>query len=244
MADYEIGYGKPPASGRFKPGVSGNLALIAEPVEERAKQPRQFGLVRARQGTPLAAGGIADMRGEDLRHPIHREAGNHRQALGRQVCEVLGEATHCLGAVAREIVATLADSARRRGVDIEVQALSIPPVMIDRIQIEQVLVNLIRNAIEAMVEQDRGEKHIRVGIREIDDGVEVVVEDDGPGVSSEVATRLFEPFETSKRSGMGLGLWLSRELVHRHGGRLWWDPAAAVGARFIFRLPRTAVQYL
>jgi two-component system sensor kinase FixL len=145
-----------------------------------------------------------------------------------------------LGAVAHEIVATLADSARRRGVDIEVQTLSIPSVMLDRIQIEQVLVNLIRNAIDAMAGQDRGEKHIRIGIRDIDDEVEVVVEDDGPGISPEVAKRLFEPFETSKRSGMGLGLWLSRELVHRHGGRLWWDPATAAGARFVFRLPRTA----
>ncbi len=149
-----------------------------------------------------------------------------------------------LSVVAREIVATLTDGARRRGIGIQVLASTTPTVMVDRIQIEQVLVNLIRNAIEAMAEQDHGEKHVRIGIRAVDDEVEVAVEDDGPGVSPEMANRLFEPFETNKRNGMGLGLWLSRELVDRHGGRLWWDPAASAGARFVFRLPRSADDYL
>ena len=144
-----------------------------------------------------------------------------------------------LGAVARGIGATLTHDARRRGVDIQFDTPATAPVMVDRVQIEQVLVNLMRNAIEALAGEGCREKHVRVGIGDIGDEVEVIVEDDGPGVSPEFAKRLFQPFETSKNNGMGLGLWLSRELVEGHGGRLWWDPDAAVGARFIFRLPRS-----
>jgi two-component system sensor kinase FixL len=143
-----------------------------------------------------------------------------------------------LGAVARAIVATLTDDARQCGADIRVDVSSGSLVMVDRIQIEQVLVNLIRNAIEAPARQDGRGQHVGVRIRDIGDEVEVVIEDDGLGVSPEVAKSLFEPFETSKHSGMGLGLWLSRELVEGHGGRLWWDPDTAAGARFVFRLPR------
>jgi two-component system sensor kinase FixL len=143
-----------------------------------------------------------------------------------------------LGAVARGIGAALADDARGRGVYIQFDTPVTTLVMVDRIQIEQVLVNLMRNAIETPTGQGRSEKHVRVGILDSGDEVEVVVEDDGPGVLPELAKCLFQPFETSKSNGMGLGLWLSRELVEGHGGRLWWDPGAAVGARFVFRLPR------
>ena len=144
-----------------------------------------------------------------------------------------------LGAVAREVVAALTDGSPRQ-VDIQVYGPPAAPIVVDRIQIEQVLVNLIRNAIEATAGQEGSGKRISVRIQDVGDEVEVVVEDDGPGVSAEIAQCLFEPFGTSKRNGMGLGLWLSRELVERHGGRIWWDPAAVVGARFVFRLLREA----
>lgn len=142
-----------------------------------------------------------------------------------------------LGAVTREVVATLADDARQRGVGIDVRAPSMPAMMVDRIQIEQVLVNLVRNAIDAAAERGSVDRHVRVGVRDMGNEVEIVVEDDGSGVSPEMAERLFDPFETSKQGGMGLGLWLSRELVEGHGGRLWWDPNTAEGARFVVRLP-------
>jgi two-component system, LuxR family, sensor kinase FixL len=145
-----------------------------------------------------------------------------------------------LGAVVREVVAALTDGCARHGVNVQVCAPPVAPIVVDRLQIEQVLVNLIRNAIEATAGQEGSGKRISVGIQDVGDEVEVVVEDDGPGVSAEIAQCLFEPFGTSKRNGMGLGLWLSRELVDRHGGRIWWDPAAVVGARFVFRLPRKA----
>jgi two-component system, LuxR family, sensor kinase FixL len=144
-----------------------------------------------------------------------------------------------LGVVARGIVAAVADDAHRHGVDIQLSERSIAPVVVDRVQIEQVLINLIRNAIDAAAGNDAGDKRVRVALRDFGDEVEVIVEDDGPGVAPELALRLFEPFETTKRSGMGLGLWLSRQLVEGHGGRLWWDPDTTAGARFVFRLPRS-----
>jgi two-component system sensor kinase FixL len=149
-----------------------------------------------------------------------------------------------LSAVAREVVAALTDSGRTPGVDIQVDAPPVSPVIADRIHIEQVLVNLIRNAIEATAGDRRRGKHVCVRVHDFGDDVEVVVEDDGPGISPDIAQCLFEPFETSKRNGMGLGLWLSREFVNRNGGRLWWDPATVAGARFAFRLPRQADEKL
>jgi signal transduction histidine kinase len=143
-----------------------------------------------------------------------------------------------LGAVARQLVVALIDDARRHAIDIHVDAASTMPVMVDRIQIEQVLVNLIRNAIDAMSGLDGERRQVRVILCNVGHEVEVAVEDDGPGISRELAEDLFEPFESTKRGGMGLGLWLSKELVLGHGGRLWWEPNAAGGARFLFRLPR------
>jgi signal transduction histidine kinase len=142
-----------------------------------------------------------------------------------------------LGAVARDVVTTLTDDARRFGVHIRLHAPPMPVLMVDRVQIEQVLVNLIRNALDATAEGSGASKTVQIRLSDISDAVEVVVEDDGPGVSPDLAERLFEPFQTSKRGGMGLGLWLSRELVVAHGGRLWYDLDATMGARFVFRLP-------
>jgi two-component system, LuxR family, sensor kinase FixL len=149
-----------------------------------------------------------------------------------------------LGTVAGEVVAALSDGGSQPVVDIQLHAPPVSPVTVDRIHIEQVLVNLIRNAIDATAGRDGRGRHVYVRIHDIGEEVEVVVEDDGPGISPEIAQCLFEPFETGKRGGMGLGLWLSRELVHRNGGRIWWDPATVVGARFVFRLPRRASENL
>lgn len=142
-----------------------------------------------------------------------------------------------LGEVASEVVDVLADAARSNGVSLRIEAAPLPPIAADRIQIEQVLVNLIRNAIEAAADSGDYEKLVSVGLRQVDTWAELEVVDNGRGVSAQIAERLFEPFETNKRRGMGLGLSLSREIVKAHGGRLWWDQAFAPGARFALRLP-------
>jgi two-component system, LuxR family, sensor kinase FixL len=112
---------------------------------------------------------------------------------------------------------------------------SVPEVLIDRIQIQQVLLNLIRNSIEAMTLTDRRELTIRsaraAGMAEIE------VSDSGPGLAEPVAAQLFQPFVTTKPQGMGLGLSISRSIVDAHGGRIWAEANETGGVTFRFTVP-------
>lgn len=109
-------------------------------------------------------------------------------------------------------------------------------VMVDRVQIQQVLINLMRNAMEAMRDSERRQLSVRTASS--GDGTVVVeVSDTGPGISDEIAARLFQPFVTSKPGGMGIGLSISRRIVEAHGGKLSASRNAEGGATFRFSLP-------
>jgi two-component system sensor kinase FixL len=112
----------------------------------------------------------------------------------------------------------------------------VPAVLIDRIQLQQVLVNLLRNAIEAMRGSARRELTLRVSARG-NDMVEISLQDTGPGLPQQVAARLFQPFVTSKTEGMGVGLSICHSIVTDHGGTIWAEPAPGGGTIFRFTLP-------
>lgn len=114
----------------------------------------------------------------------------------------------------------------------------LPDVHVDAVQVQQVLLNLIRNAMEAMDRTRPGQPRIEVSARPAVEGqVEVEVRDNGSGIAVDVAERLFEPFNTSKATGMGLGLVISRTIVESHGGRLWLAESGSGGSCFRFTLP-------
>jgi two-component system, LuxR family, sensor kinase FixL len=111
----------------------------------------------------------------------------------------------------------------------------LPSAVIDKVQIQQVLINLMRNAGEAMQESERRE--IAVSARALDGMIEIAVEDTGPGLPHEVADRLFQPFVSTKQDGMGVGLSICRAIIETHGGRIWAEASPAGGTVFHFTVP-------
>jgi two-component system, LuxR family, sensor kinase FixL len=112
--------------------------------------------------------------------------------------------------------------------------------VIDKVQVHQVLFNLMRNSIEAMQGQLRRE--LAVSTKPAEDGMlEISVTDTGPGLSDQVRSKLFQPFVTTKPNGMGVGLSVCRAIVEAHGGRLWAEdnPGGGTAFRFTVRSTRT-----
>ena len=106
------------------------------------------------------------------------------------------------------------------------------------VQIEQVILNLVRNAFEATTSRLGGTREVTIRSLRTAGGAEVTVSDTGSGVPPELMGRLFEPFFTTKRDGLGLGLSISRSIVEAHGGRLWAEPNSPRGTIFHLELPR------
>lgn len=127
--------------------------------------------------------------------------------------------------------------ARGRNVRISFDFADVPPVLADAIQMEQVVLNLVTNAVDAASDHVGTSGKVRVATARGDRTARIIVEDNGAGISQDIAERLYEPFVSTKASGMGLGLALSRQIVDAHGGRMWWEPVTSGGTRFIVELP-------
>lgn len=129
------------------------------------------------------------------------------------------------------------DEAEKAGIAIEQSlAANLPPVLADRIMVEQVLLNLLRNGMEAMYETR--ERRLMLSSFATHDGrVEIAVQDVGHGIPPSVESELFAPFFTTKTQGMGMGLNICRSIIEMHDGRLWFTRDAAVGTTFRFTLP-------
>jgi two-component system sensor kinase FixL len=111
-----------------------------------------------------------------------------------------------------------------------------PKTKVDRIQIQQVVMNLVRNAMDAMTDHDKRELVLQSRINEAGE-IEISVLDSGPGIEETVVKRLFTPFMTTKKDGTGLGLAICRSIVEAHGGKLWHEKSPLGGAAFKFTLP-------
>jgi two-component system sensor kinase FixL len=147
------------------------------------------------------------------------------------------KAPHNIRRLMEEAASLALVGAREKGVR---AIFELPPgpemIMVDRIQIQQVLINLMRNAIEAMGDSPTRELSIRARV-EPGDELAVLIEDTGPGISKEIAAQLFKPFVTTKPEGMGMGLSISKRIVEAHGGGLTVSGNRAGGASFRFTLP-------
>ncbi|MCZ6699161.1 MAG: PAS domain S-box protein, partial [Planctomycetota bacterium] len=141
---------------------------------------------------------------------------------------------------AEEVLQLVQPELRKNGIRVRIAASSsLPRIEADGIQIQQVLLNLIRNAMDAMKDTKLEERsiEIRLGVREEDDELEVLVRDNGHGVSPEHLDKLFEPFFSTKEAGLGMGLSISRSIVQAHGGRLSAENNPDRGVTFRIRFP-------
>jgi signal transduction histidine kinase len=155
------------------------------------------------------------------------------RALFKQSVEV--RTSMALDSVIAEALNLMAEEVARRRVRLNVDVESnLPLLPLDRVQIQQVLVNLIRNAMEAMAAA-AGDRVVGLRTRRIGDVVQTEITDRGRGVES--PDKIFEPFFTTKGDGMGMGLAICRSIIESHGGRLWAEENEPHGATFVFTLP-------
>jgi signal transduction histidine kinase len=138
-----------------------------------------------------------------------------------------------------EVIALTRAEAANNSVSVRTQfAEGLPPVQCDRVQLQQVILNLIINAIQSMSSVEDGNRELHISTVSIEpEGVRVGVRDTGSGLSPESLSRLFEPFYTTKPEGMGMGLSICRSIIEAHGGRLWATGCEPRGALFQFTIP-------
>lgn len=196
------------------------------------------GSIRRLQAAPTAPPGLAGALQEIISEAMRasRIIQHLRQLVRKETCE---QTPTDLNAAVNGLMRLVHGEALRQGVTVELRLHdALPPVLANQVQIEQVLLNLIRNGIEAMMENPPGERTLAVCTRPFDDGaVEVVVCDIGPGVPAVIQDKLFQPFQTTKPEGMGMGLSISWSIIQAHHGQLWVAASPERGTCFHFTLP-------
>jgi signal transduction histidine kinase len=180
-----------------------------------------------------------------------RETARRTIRDGERACEVIARLRALFGkragktepvdvnAATREVIALSLNELHRRRVLLHTElAEELPPIVGDRVQLQQVILNLLLNAVEAMSGlEDRPRQLLIRTAPDGDNCVRLSVRDAGPGFAPQDAEQLFEPFYTTKSGGMGIGLSVSRSIIESHGGRLWAEPNTGLGATFAFFIP-------
>jgi C4-dicarboxylate-specific signal transduction histidine kinase len=143
-----------------------------------------------------------------------------------------------IDALITDVVGFCSSDAKLNEIQITAQVEEqLPELLLDKIQIQQILFNLLRNAMEAVMANAPCERHIRLNCERDDDAVRLRIMDNGPGVAADFAVRMFTPLQTTKSSGTGLGLAISRSIAEAHQGSLRYIPETGRGACFELRLP-------
>jgi len=184
---------------------------------------------------------------EEVRQALHRivQGGNRASELvGRVRTLIMKEPPRQerldLSAMILEVIGLARGEVMKNDILLTTRlAQHLPLIRGDRVQLQQVILNLIINAVEAMAETSEGPRELQIRTGESDwDGVVVAVRDSGPGVAPASLKRVFDAFYTTKPRGLGMGLSICRSIIDAHGGRLWATPNLPRGAVFQFHLPR------
>jgi PAS domain S-box-containing protein len=189
-----------------------------------------------------AAGGAGDPQGRERR--LFEKIGDAAMRAGRVVRDLRafvtrGEAQAApldLRVAVSGAIELVGAYARQRGVEIQFDEEAIPPVKANAVQVEHIMVNLLRNGIEAIAGAGMQQGRITIGLHREGDMASITVRDTGPGITQDELQHIFAPFYTSKPDGLGMGLRISRSLAEANGGRLWAD-ANAHGGIFRVQLP-------
>jgi signal transduction histidine kinase len=189
------------------------------------KQPPDLGEVKEALGCVVGNADLAVVIVDRIRDHIKKAPPRkHRFDLNEAINEVI--------VLARSVIA-------KNGVSVQTRLTEgLPPVEGDRVQLQQVILNLILNAVEAMSAVDEGARELLISTEQSrTNGVLVAERDSGPGIEPELRERVFDAFYTTKSGGVGMGLSICRSIIDAHGGRLWADANVPRGAVFQFTLP-------
>ena len=174
---------------------------------------------------------------------IHEQADRAGQIMRRirrfvQKSESAASPAH-INDIVDEAIKLVASELRTNEVELTLELEDdLPLVSVDTIEIEQVVLNLVTNGIEAIMESEADQRQLAIATSMTGgDMIEVAVRDAGPGLPADQMDKAFEPFHSTKPKGMGMGLSISRTIIEAHGGRLWAEPDSGHGATFRFTLP-------
>jgi PAS domain S-box-containing protein len=224
------------------------LALVGElmaSIAHEIKQPLTSILTNAgagllwldREPRPHAAAALQEILG-DIRNQS-RLAGNVFERLRALAAKrPLERRPLDVNDVVSDVLRLIDGDARRRGVALATELTpSLPALAADRVFLQQVVLNLVLNAMDAMELVGAQERRLVVRTRHLGEAVEVAVSDTGPGIPADRLPRLFDAFFTTKTEGLGLGLAIARSIVEAHGGRIWAEAPGGRGATFRLTLP-------
>ena len=221
----------------------GAMGVFAASLAHELTQPLAANLANAETGMRLLAAPEPDL--DELRATLSDIVADERRAvdLVQKLRRFLrrGEVEHAaldLREVLEEVLRLVGREAQVRDVQVTLEiADALPPVVGDRVQLQQVVLNLLSNAIDAVVAGDRPAREVTVRAGRCGDGVSVEVQDSGAGMDGATLARIFQAFFTTKPKGMGLGLSISRTIVDAHGGKLSAQSMPGQGSTFRIELP-------